>query len=137
MDSMVEAMASISGRSELPRQLLEPMQRQLVLVQELIERERRLQEEVVDRLLAPMDVAFDLLEQSGATMRRQAEALEAAGDALRETGALMTSQAELFEQTIGRLRGPAETARSAVGVKSRSRRRPKGRSGADAPKRKK
>lgn len=115
MDAVVEAATSISGRSEVPRQLLEPMQRQLELVQELVARERRLQGEMADRLLAPIDVAFDLLAQSGVTMRRQAAALEAAGDALRETAALMTSQADLFEQTIGRLREPAEAARSLVG----------------------
>jgi hypothetical protein len=115
MDSLVDAVASATGRSEVPRQIVEPMQRQLELVEELIERERRLQAEVADRLLAPTDVAFDLLEQSGATLRRQAEALQAAGDALRETAALMASQAELFEGTIGRLRAPAEAARSALG----------------------
>jgi hypothetical protein len=128
MDSVVDAAAAISGRSELPRQLLDPMQRQLELIEDVIERERRLQAEIADRLLAPVDVGFDLLEQSGATMRRQAEALQAAGDALRETAALMVSQAELFDQTIGRLRGPAEAARSAVGTggpKSRPKRSPR------------
>ncbi len=120
MNSVLEAASSISGRSDLPRQLLEPMQRQLELVQELVDRERRLQVELADRLLAPIDVAFDLLTQSGATMRRQAEALEAAGDALRETAALMTSQADLFEQTIGRLREPADAARRLVSGEGRS-----------------
>ena len=43
MDSVVAPAASVGGRAELPRQLLEPMQRQLELVQEIIERERRLQ----------------------------------------------------------------------------------------------
>jgi hypothetical protein len=129
MDAMVDAVTSITGRSEVPRQLVEPMQRQLELVQDLIERERRLQAEVAERLLAPTDVAFDLLEQSGATLRRQAEALEAAGDALRETASLMTSQAELFEQTIGRLRAPTEAARSVLGGErkrtSRSKAKPR------------
>jgi hypothetical protein len=136
MDAVVDAAAAISGRSELPRQLLDPMQRQLELIEDVLERERRLQAEIADRVLAPVDVAFDLLEQSGATMRRQAEALQAAGDALRETAALMVSQAELFDQTIGRLRGPAEAARSAVGT-AQPKRRAKRSSRAPAKKRRK
>jgi hypothetical protein len=59
---------------------------------------------------------FDLLEQSGAAMRGQAEALQAAGRALDETAALIERQAELFEATIGALRQPADFARSAAGL---------------------
>ena len=88
------------GRAELPRQLLAPMQRQAELMQEILERERRLQREVVSRLLGPADAIFDLLEQSGAAMRQQAEALEEAGRALEQTAALVKAQAELFERTV-------------------------------------
>jgi hypothetical protein len=119
MDAFVGSAASVAGRSELPRQLLEPMQRQLELVQDVIERERRLQQELTGRLVAPIEAAFDLLEDSGATLRRQAEALEAAGRALEETAGLMKSQAELFERTIGTLRKPVELARAAAGRPSR------------------
>ena len=76
MDSVVASAASLGGRAELPRQLLEPMQRQLELVQEVIERERRLQKQLAGHLLAPVDAIFDLLEESGLMLRRQAEALE-------------------------------------------------------------
>ena len=37
MDSVVASAASVGGRAELPRQLLEPMQRQVELLQEVIE----------------------------------------------------------------------------------------------------
>ena len=63
------------------------------------------------RLFAPTDIAFDLLAQSGATMRRQAEALESAGRALEETAGLMKHQAELFERTIEAMRRPLEVAK--------------------------
>ena len=122
MDSIVDAMSTVTARSEIPSQVREPLQRQLELVQELIERERRLQEEIAEQVLAPVDVAFDLLEQSGATMRRQAAALEAAGDALRETASLMSGQAELFEQTISKVRAPAHAARVVLGVERPTRR---------------
>jgi hypothetical protein len=121
MDSFVASAASVAGRSELPRQLLEPMQRQLELVQDVIERERRLQKELTGRLVAPIEAVFDLLEDSGATLRRQAEALEAAGRALEETAGLMKGQAELFERTIGTLRQPVELARAAAALDRRPR----------------
>lgn len=121
MDSVVSSAGSITGGSELPRQLLEPMQRQLELVQEIIERERRLQGELTARVLAPVDAVFDLLEETGATLRRQAEALEAAGRALEETAGLARTQAELFERTVATLRQPAELAKGAAGVDRRAR----------------
>jgi hypothetical protein len=97
------------------------MQRQLELVQEVIERERRRQRELAGRLIAPADAGFDLLEKTGATLRRQAEALEAAGRAVAETAGLMKRQAELFERTVGTLRQPAELAKAAAGLDRRPR----------------
>lgn len=114
MDSLVASAASVAGRAELPSQLIEPMQRQLDLLREVIEREQRLQREVVGHLVAPVDAVFDLLEESGAGLRRQAEALESAGRALEDAAALMKRQAELFERTIGTLRQPVELARAAA-----------------------
>jgi hypothetical protein len=119
MDSMIASATSVAGRSELPSQLLKPMQRQLELVQEVIEREHRLQSELMGRLVAPVDAVFDLLEESEAALRRQAEALGAAGRALEETAELMKAQSELFGRTIGALRQPAEFARAAAGLDPR------------------
>jgi hypothetical protein len=120
MDSVV---TSVAGRADMPGELLRAMQRQLELVQELIERERGLQSEVASRLLAPVDAAFDLLEETGATLHRQAEALEAAGRALEETAGLMKGQAELFERTVVTLRRPAKLAKDAIGAEPRPRKR--------------
>ncbi len=116
---MSSLLSSVGARSELPKQLLEPLQRQVELVQELIERERTLQRQLAGYLLAPADAVFDLLEQSGAMLRQQAEALESAGNALAETAALMQGQAELFERTIGLLRQPTELAKAAAGLERR------------------
>jgi hypothetical protein len=121
MDSVVASAASVGGAAELPRQLIDPMQRQLELVREVIERERRLQKQLAGHLLAPVDAIFDLLEESGLMLRRQAEALEAAGRALEETAGLVKTQAELFERTIGALREPAERAKAAAGLDRRVR----------------
>jgi hypothetical protein len=121
MRSLVDAAASVTGRTELPRQLLEPMQRQLELVQEVLDRERRLQRQLAGRLVAPIDAIFDLLEQSGAALSRQAEALETAGRALEETAVLMRGQAELFERTVASMRQPTELAKAAAGLERRQR----------------
>lgn len=129
MESVLGAAASVAGRADVPRQLLEPMQRQLELVQEVIERERRLQREVAGRLAAPVDAVFDLLEDSAVALRKQAEALAAAGSALQETAGLVKGQAELFERTVGALREPTEIAKGLAGLE----RRPRGKRPARKP----
>ena len=122
MDSVVTSAASAAGRPELPRELLGAMQSQLALMQRVVDRERLAGSELTARILAPVDAAFDLLEESGETLRRQAQALESAGRALQDTAGLMKRQAELFEQTIGALREPADLAKAAVGLERRTRR---------------
>ena len=119
MQSVVSSAASVAGRSALPRQLITPMQRQLDLVQELFDRERRFQQDLLARTFAPFDAVFDLLEQSGAALRRQAEALKESARALEQAAAMMEVQAELFESTIQKLREPAEIAKAAAGLERR------------------
>ena len=93
------------------------------LVQELVERERKLQGDLAARVVATVDAVFDLLEETGVTLRRQAEALESAGRALEETAALMKHQAERFEWTVGALRQPTDLAKAAAGVKRKPKKR--------------
>ncbi len=123
MESVFASAASLTGRTQLPRQLQGALEGQLELLGEILEREQGLQREVVGLIAAPVDAIFDLLEQSGTTLRRQAETLEAAGRALEETASLMKDQAELFAQAVGTLRQPHELARAAAGLE---RRPPKG-----------
>jgi hypothetical protein len=122
MDAVVASATSTAGGA-VPRPLLEAMQGQLDLLREVIERERRVQRQLAAGLVAPVDAVFDLLEQIGVTLRRQAEALETAGRALEETARLAQTQAELYERTIGALREPAEIAKGAVGLERRTRKR--------------
>ena len=121
MQSIAGAAMGAAGRSELPKALLAPMQRQLELLQEVVERERNLQGELLGHLLDPIDAVFDLLEDSGKTFRAQAEALEEAAGALKQTAALMQTQAELYDGTIRALREPADLARRVAGAKPRRR----------------
>ena len=116
--------STATGSAELPRQLVAPMQRQIELLHEVLERERKLQREVVGRLLAPADAIFDLLEQSGAALHQQAEALEEASRALEQTAVLVKQQAELFERTVRAVREPTELAKRAAGLEPRRRKSP-------------
>jgi hypothetical protein len=116
MDSMIVSAASAGAHTPIPHQMIEAMQRQLDLVQEVVEREHGLQKGLASHLFAPVDAIFDLLEESGVMLRRQAEALEAAGRALQDTAGLVKTQAELFERTVGKLREPAERAKAAAGL---------------------
>jgi hypothetical protein len=114
MESVLSSAASAASRTELPGDLVRASQRQLELLAQLVEREQRLQGGLLDGLLAPVDAVFDLLAESGATLRRQAETLETAGRALQDTAVLMKQQAELFERTIAMMRRPTSAARSAA-----------------------
>jgi hypothetical protein len=128
MQSLASAAASAAGRAEVPRQLLAPMQRQLELVEDLLERERRLQREVLSKAFAPFDAIFDLLEQSASALHKQAEALNESAAALQQAAGMMEVQAQQFERTIALLRQPAELAKAAAGVERRpprARRTPK------------
>ena len=120
MESLVSTAREAAGR-DLPKQLLAPMQRQLELVQELVERERKVQGELFGHLFGPVDAVFDLIEQSAGTFRKQSEALGEAARAIEQTAELMQRQAEIFEATIKAAREPAELAKAAAGVERRPR----------------
>jgi hypothetical protein len=126
-------MESLAGKADLPRQLLEPMQRQLQLVEEVVERERQLQGELVARATAPLDAVFDLLEESAAMLGKQADALAAAGSALEETARLMKRQADLFDKTVTTLRAPTKAAKALAGAPS-DKKKPR-KKGSPAPRR--
>lgn len=121
MQSIASTARGAAGRAEVPKALLAPMQRQVELVQELVDRERNLQTEVLGRLLEPVDSVFDLLEESGRTFRAQADALAEASRALEQTAALMQVQAEIFERTIRTMREPTEMVKTVAGVKRTKR----------------
>jgi hypothetical protein len=88
----------------------------------LFERQAELLEELVERAFGPFDAVFALLEQSGAAMRQQAEALSGSARALEQAADLMRAQAELFERTVHTVRQPAEMAKGIARLGTRTRR---------------
>jgi hypothetical protein len=116
----IRSLGSVAGRSaEIPRQLLAPLQKQVELIEELLDRERRLQRELLTRAFAPLDAVFDLLEQNAAALHSQSTALRESARALEQAAAMMEVQAELFERTIGVLREPGEIVKRTAGVPPR------------------
>ncbi len=116
----IRSLASAASRSpEIPRQLLAPLQRQVELVEAVLERERRLQGELLSRAFAPLDAVFDLLEQSAGALRSQSRALSESARALEQAAEMMEVQAELFERTIGVLRQPGEIVKRTAGLPPR------------------
>lgn len=104
----MQSLISAAGRSEVPRSLLAPMERQVELLQEMVE-----------HAFGPFDAVFDLLEESAVTMRRQAEALSASAQALQHAAELMRFQAQTFERTVRTVREPAEIAKGLARVDRR------------------
>lgn len=75
-----------------------------------------LMQDVLARAFAPLDATFELLEQSGAAMHQEAEALEHAAKALEQAAIVMKAQADLYERTVRALRQPSRAVESAVGL---------------------
>ena len=109
---------SASGHVELPEPLLAAMRRQIELVQETVEREQRLQRDLLARAFEPLDAVFDLLEQSAQALGEQAEALESAARALEHAAELMRVQSELSTSAITTLRRPARLAKRIGGIEA-------------------
>jgi hypothetical protein len=95
------------------------MQRQLEIVQEALEREQRIQRELLSRVFGPFDAVFDLLEQSVSALGQQAAALNESARAMEQAAELMKVQADLMSRTIQTLRGAAELAKAAAGLDRR------------------
>jgi hypothetical protein len=85
-------------------------------MQSVLERERELQRDLLGRAFEPFDATFGLLEQSGAALREQAQAIEHAAKSLEQAAGLMKTQADLFERTIRMMREPSRRIESAMGV---------------------
>jgi signal transduction histidine kinase len=105
----------ITDHADLASLLAVPMQRQAELFDELLQRQARLEEQIVGRALAPVTMALDLTDQSVATMRAQATAFAAAASSFQQASELLELQASLLERTTQTLRDPLSALRSAGG----------------------
>jgi hypothetical protein len=120
------AAAPLTDQSELTRVLLVPIQKQAELLEQLLHRQAELEKELAGRVLAPVTVALDLVEQSSAAMRAQAKALDAASASFKQAAELLELQASLLERATATVRDPVAALRSAGGAVTRGPRAPRG-----------
>jgi len=73
-------------------------------------------EDALRQLLAPVNVMLELLEQSAAAMRTQAQAFNAAATSFKQAADLLELQAELLEGARDSLRDPTLPLRAAGGA---------------------
>jgi len=71
---------------------------------------------LVGRVMAPLNVVLDALEQTAAAMHNQAKAFESASAAFKQSAELLEVQATTLERAIEALRDPAEFVKSAGGL---------------------
>ena len=105
---------AVPGQAQMTRALITPLQRQAEVLEETVRRQMDFERSLARRLLGPVDVAFDALEQASRAMRTQAEAMQAASTALKQAADLLEIQAGMMERATGALRDPAAFLRSAV-----------------------
>lgn len=111
--------AAGAGSSEVARAVTALVQRQGELLQDVLERQARFEQEVRGRALAPVNVAVDLLDQTAGAMRAQATALDAAATAFHQASEMLELQASLLDRTVQTVRDPVGTIRSAGGAVAR------------------
>src|SRR3954469_11264411 len=73
-------------------------------------------EDALRQLLAPVNVMLELLDQSAAAMRTQAQAFNAASKSFKQAADLLELQAELLEGARDSLRDPTLALRAAGGA---------------------
>ena len=85
-------------------------------MESVVERERRLQQDMLVRAFEPLDAVFDLLEESAEALGAQADALEASARALEQAAELMRVQSEVSARAIATLRGPSRLVKRVGGI---------------------
>ena len=123
MQSVVSSAASAAGRSALPRQLITPMQRQFDLVQELFERERKLQRDLLARTFAPFARRLRPARAERRSVASAGRGVERVRPGAEQAASMIEVQADLFQRTVKTLREPAEIAKAAAGLERRPRAR--------------
>jgi hypothetical protein len=98
---------------DVARQLLAPLQQQAELLEQSLRRQVAFEKEIVERMLGPVTVVLELLDQSAAAMRTQAQAFDAAAASFKQASELLELQASLLEGAGRSLRDPAHALRAA------------------------
>src|SRR4051794_34679249 len=104
---------NVAGQSDLVKQLVGPLQRQAELVEQGLRRQLDFERDVVGRVLAPLNVLVDALEQTSTAMRTQSQAFDAASTSFKQASELLELQAGLIDQATKAMRDPVEFMKAA------------------------
>jgi len=111
------AAAPLTGPSEdAVRQLVAPLQHQADLLEQGLRRQVQFEKDLVDRVLAPVGVLLDVLDQSATALRTQAKAFDAAAASFKQAAELLEVQASLLDRAGQSVRDPAPALRAAGGA---------------------
>jgi hypothetical protein len=110
------SLGSAAGQSDLIKQLTGPLQKQAELVEQALRRQLEFERDFAARLLAPVNVLIDAMEQTSKAMRTQSQAFDAASAAFKQASELLEVQAGLIDQATKAMRDPAEFIRAAGGA---------------------
>jgi hypothetical protein len=113
LDIAGTAVSAASVPADIAGQVLGPLHRQAELLEQVVQRQLELEHELVDRALAPVRGALDLVDQATTAMRAEANAFRMASGSLAQVADLLEQQVELLEGAIGIVRDPVAALRSA------------------------
>jgi hypothetical protein len=120
LGSAAGSVSSAAGQSDVVKQLVGPMQKQAELVEQALRRQFEFEREMAGRLLAPVNVLIDAMDQTASAMRTQSQAFDAASAAFKQASELLELQASLIDQSVKAMRDPAEFIKSAGGAAARA-----------------
>jgi hypothetical protein len=98
------------------RQLIAPLQRQAEVFEQALRRQAEFEAQLGRRLLAPMESVVELLDQTPAAMRAQAQAFEAAALSFKQAAEVLEAQAAVMERAISTIRLPTDLLKSIGGL---------------------
>ena len=113
------SVGSVAGQSDIVKQLVGPMQKQAELVEQALRRQFEFEREMAGRLLAPVNVLIDAMDQTATAMRTQSQAFDAASAAFKQASELLELQASLIDRSVQAMRDPAEFIKAAGGAAAR------------------
>jgi ABC-type transporter Mla subunit MlaD len=96
--------AAVTSQTEAAGPLFTAMQRQAELCERGLRGQMEVQQELLQRLLAPINALLDVLEQASTALRSQAQALKDASTSFERVAELLESQATLFEHATSAIR---------------------------------
>jgi hypothetical protein len=88
-------------------------------IEHALRRQIDFEKQLVGRVMAPLGVVLDSLEQTSKAMRTQAQAFDAAAAAFKQSAELLEVQATMLDKAVEALRDPAEFVKTAGGLAER------------------